>query len=334
MMLIVGAIAFALTSCADRGEIDIKYQVNVTVDPSTVQSVFNGYYVNGKTYGTNMYDTAKLLITSLIYDNSGNLVDKKESLVDDYNSSVRYSLELENSKEYTIVAITFSIDETENIDSYLIDNEKSLDKLTITAKFSNGSSFYSNWSMLGLATQTVNLDNKDYIIDVKPVSSIVVLTYYNIHALDAIGVDTHWIAYSNNDRAKFGNGVLEYGATLPSNAGWVHDLDVTENPNANNIFVMLNLLPTPEMSVWAGYYIGENEFEYSELGSTSGRGEIDIEAGKEYYFDVNCRDLTISLGNLTKSGATEQSMLPDRACTLDVITPQQSVNVMELIKTL
>lgn len=348
-LLVVSAVALAFTSCSDREEIEIKYQVNVTVDPSTVISEFHGYSVNGETYGLNMDETSKLLITSLIYDNSGNLVEKKESLVNDYSSSAKYSLNMKEGEEYTVVAITYSVDQIYDDDSYLIENENRLDKLTVTAQYKNGESFYSNWSMLGIATKTINSNTKDNIINVKPASSIVVLRFRNIHAFDGDGVDTHWIAYQNNVQAKFDTGSLGFGSISAVNAGWAYILDVTGNPNSKNIFVILNLLPTPGMSVWGGFSVGEIDITYSEflesceMDPSLGQGVIDIEAGKEYQFVVDCGDCAITLGNLTKSATGAQSVLSNKtnknivenkAYNPNVITPQQSVNVMELIKTL
>lgn len=348
-LLVVSAVALAFTSCSDSEEIDIKYQVNVTVDPSTVKSAFHGYSVNDETYGLNMDETSKLLITSLIYDNSGNLVEKKESLVNDYSSSAKYSLKMKEGEEYTVVAITFSVDRTNDIDSYLIENESRLDKLTITSEYKNGNSYYSNWSMLGIATKTINSENIENIINVKPASSIVVLTYNDIHSFDESGVDCHWIAYKNNVQANFASGNLGYGSTTAVNSGYVHRLDVTENPNSNNIFVMLNLLPTSGMTVWAGFSVGENDFTYSEfldfaeLDPSLGEGVIDIESGKEYRFDVYCGDCAISLGSLTRAATGTQMVLSNdivkgntqnTVYNPNLITPEQSVNVMELIKTL
>lgn len=345
----VSAIALAFTSCSDSEEIDIKYQVNVTVDPSTVKSAFNGVSMNGETYGLDMDEDSKLLITSLIYDNSGNLVEKKESLVDDYSSSAKYSLNMKEGEEYTVVAITFSVDRTNNIDSYLIENESRLDKLTITAEYLNGNSFYSNWTMLGIATKTINTENNENIISVKPASSIVLLMYHDIHYFDESGVDSHWIAYMNNTQANFANGNLGYGSTAAVNVGYKHVLDVTKNPNSDNIFVILNLLPTSGMTVWAGLTIGEDNITYSDflefvgLDPSLGKRVIDIQPGKEYCFDVNCGECTISLSNLARSATGTQMVLSNdmvknniqnEVYNPNVITPQQSVNVMELVKTL
>lgn len=348
-LLAVSAVALAFTSCSDREEIDIQYQVNVTVDPSTVISEFHGYYTNGETYGLNMDKGCKLLITSLIYDNSGNLVEKKESLVNDYSSSAKYSLNMKEGEEYTVVAITYSVDQIYDVDSYLIENENRLDKLTITSEFKNGDSYYSNWSMLGIATKTINSENIENIINVKPASSIVVLFYHDIHSFDEYGVDCHWIAYKNNVQANFASGNLGYGSTLAVNSGYLHTLDVTANPNSKNIFVMLNLLPTSGMKVWAGFSLGEINITYSdfldlaELDPSLGEGVIDIESGKEYSFDIYCGDCTISLGSLTRAATGTQMVLSNdiekgntqnTVYNHNLITPEQSVNVMELIKTL
>ena len=103
------------------------------------------------------------------------------------------------------------------------------------------------------------------------------------------------------------------------------------------------------MSVWGGFSVGEIDITYSEflefceMDPSLGQGVIDIEAGKEYQFVVDCGDCAITLGNLTKSATGAQSVLSNKtnknivenkAYNPNVITPQQSVNVMELIKTL
>ena len=154
---------------------------------------------------------------------------------------------------------------------------------------------------------------------------------------------------ANNDIANFASGNLGYVSTLGLESGYVHKLDVTANPDGENIFFILNLLPTSGMDVWAGFSIGEINFTYSEflelceLDPSLGEGVIDIESGKEYYFDVDCGDCAISLGNLTKAATGTQMVLSNdivkgntqnTVYNPNLITPEQSVNVMELIKTL
>lgn len=355
ILLVIIALALVFSSCSDREEIDLKYQVNVTVDPSTVLSAFEGISIGGTTYGLDMYDNSELLITSLIYDNSGNLVEKIESRVKDYNNSAQFSISMKEGEEYTVVAIAYSVLPILSIDAYEIENENRLDKLTITPHFHNGNSFYSNWSMLGIATKTINSTNKENLIYVKPASSMVELYFHDIHALpdqliDSLNVNEHYIAYSNNDQANFLNGNLGYVSQLGSGAGWVCSLNVNDYPGANNISIIMNLLPTSEMHVWAGVDLKDGtNIHYStlleslQIDPSLGKGVIDIEPGEEYSFTIDCGELSISLGYLNKSATDLQSSQSDKLSEKfveykqyvpNVITPQQTVNVMELIKSM
>ena len=113
-LLVVSAVALAFTSCSDSEEIDIKYQVNVTVDPSTVKSAFHGYSVNDETYGLNMDETSKLLITSLIYDNSGNLVSEDISVSICYKL-IEEAIEFIRAKENLVLTKVSSVKPNNNI---------------------------------------------------------------------------------------------------------------------------------------------------------------------------------------------------------------------------
>lgn len=358
ILLVIIALALVFSSCSDREEIDIKYQVNVTVDPSTVLSAFEVIYIGGDPCGLDMDDNCELLITSLIYDNSGNLVEKIESQVKDYNNSAQFSISMKEGEEYTVVAIAYSVDLKFSADAYEIENENRLDKLTITSNQGNGNSFYSNWSMLGIATKTINSTNKENLIYVKPASSMVVLNYLDIHAdihhaldslsIDSLKVNKHFIAYTNNYQANFMNGNLGYVSPHGSSMGWVSSVNVSQA--ADNISVIINLLPTSEMDVWAGVYLEDGtSIHYSTLleslhkDPSLGEGVIDIKPGEQYEFTVDCGELSISLGYFNKSATDLQSSLSDKLSEKfveykqyvpNVITPQQNVNVMELIKTL
>ena len=345
----VSAIVLAFTSCTDSTEVDIKYQVSVTVDPSSIQSSFHGYLVGNETYGLDLDSDSQLLITSLIYDRSGSLVAKNEALVNDYSSSYNYTINMPEGEEYTVVAITFAVDKKNDVDSYVIEHESRLDKLTVTTNYRNGNSFYSSWTMLGIASKVIGYDDREYQIHVKPASAFVVLRYLNIHQWDDLGIDKHWIAYTNNEQAKFNNTGVEFVSTTAVNSGNVTDLDVTENPNSNNIFEIFNLLPTSKMTVWAGFNVGEDEatysefLDFSELDPNLGRAVVDIEAGKEYMFVVDCAEFTISVGAMTKSNMDSCSSLSygsdknnhnNKEFIPNIITPEQSLNVMQLVKSL
>lgn len=337
--------AFALNSCSDQEEIEIKYQTDITVDPSSVISAFHGYYNNGKTYGLNMDETSQLLITSLIYDESGSLVEKKEKLVNDYSSSLVFPLLMKDGEQYTVVAISYSIDKENNVNSYIIENEDRLEKLTITSEYMNGNSYYSNWSMLGISSKVISANDKVSTIYIQPASAQVVLEYNNIHALDEIGIDQHWIAYKNNVQAKFEGQTPTYGSNSATNSGYIHRLDVTENDDSYGIFVILNLLPTSGMDIWAGFSEGEKDYSYSSLldyvglDPSKGKAQLTIEAGQEYSFQIDCGSYTISVGSRTKSMATsmvmldshEQNKMYPQNYKTQIVSPQQSANILKLL---
>ena len=347
ILLVVSAIAFAFTSCSDKDEIEIKYQVDITIDPSTVTSSFHGYLLNGETYGLDMAEDTKLRITSLIYDANGNLVDKKESLVKDYSSNAKYSLTMEEKEKYTIIAITSAVT-NEGYESYIIDNEETINKLTVTANESNGYSYYSNFTILGVAKTEITSKEENVKINVVPASALVVLTYYDIHALDDAGIDTHWVAYKNNDMAIFENSSLSFTSSAAVNSGFVHSLDVTEQGDYSGIFVMLNLLPTSGMKIWGGFDMGEKSasyysfLQYAGLDPTVSETITNIEAGKEYYIDVDCGNLTVKAGTLSRSAESKGAMQINRKVfksqniTTDAktIAPQIPTAVLDIIKNI
>lgn len=345
--LIATIFAFALNSCSDQEEIEIKYQVDVTVDPSSVISAFHGYYNKGITYGLNMDDDSQLLITSLIYDESGLLVEKKEKLVNDYSSSLVFPLLMKDGEQYTVVAISYSIDQKNNVNSYIIENEDRLEKLTITSEYMNGESYYSNWSMLGISSKVISANDKVSTIYIQPASAQVVLLYTDIHAFNEAGVDQHWIAYKNNVRAKFEGQTLTYGSNSATNSGYIHRLDVTGD-DSSGIFVIINLLPTSEMDIWAGFSEGGKDYSYSSfldyagLDPSKGEAQLTMEAGQEYSFQINCGSCTINVGSRTKSMATsmvildnhkQKKMYPQNYRT-QIVSPQQSASVLKLLNHL
>lgn len=340
--LVVSAFALAFISCTDSEEIDMRYQVDVTVDPSGVISPFHGFQFSVENYGLNFLEDTQLQITSLIYNKDGVLVNKIESLVNDYNSNVKYSLTLGEDEEYTVIALTFAkyIKENENICSYIIENDSLLNKLSITSNEPNGDSYYSNWTVLGVAAKKINSSNKNNIINVKPASASVLLGFRNIKAHDYEGIDRYSLVYSNNETAFFTNGIFDFRTVNSSDYGWIFSIDVTEFQNDGNYGYLINLLPTKQMWVAAFANIGEKKYYFNDLNPNNGQNFIlDIEAGHEYEFIADCK--TFSLSDVTKTRA----YISDKNQKIDhskfaprkgkvftkIITPQKSVKVFDLI---
>ena len=340
ILLAVSAIVLAFTSCTDGEEIDIKYQVDVTINPSTVKSAFHGYFAQNETYGLDMYEGAELLISAYIYDNNGLYLDKKEFFVEDYTSKANFSLVIPEDEKYTIVCITHSVLKSSELSSYKIENyDERIEDLKISSNFPNGNSYYSNWSMLGLEVRDIQFNENNVVVDVSPASSLVVVRYMNIHAWDEFGIDRHQLQYSNNDYVSFANKLPEFKTNLTGNSAYTASVDVTENPQANNIFEIFYLLPTKELLLEGAMFSGENKSFYSNWRQTIGEDpsygytRTEVKAGCEYVFKLDCGNLAVSVEQLNASKSIKTDInVKEKQLIPSSIESSQSIDVMSFIK--
>lgn len=311
-ILYLAALMMVLASCSDSEEVDIKYQINVTVDPSTVLTPFHGFRIGGETYGLDMYSdkdgTAELRITSFVYDETGELVEKYETVINDYTSNVKFSFLAKENIKYTIVSISNSIYENGIfLESYTISNENNLSKLSIQQQHygdsnCSGQSFYSNWSILGLSTQTIDVNQQDYVINLKPITSMVEINYSSIHAWDEHAVDTYVLQYKNNTMVSFDSTTPLYTTGLSNGTVNFSELDVTENPGDATISSIINILPCQGMKYNGLLFIGEEGMYWEGKGT----GIIDITSGEEYEINLDCQNREIEAKKL---GARNKSIL-------------------------
>lgn len=313
---ILTALIMLLTSCADSKEIDtIKHQIDVTIDPSTVLTPFHGFRIGGETSGLEMYSdkdgVAKLRITSFVYDETGELVEKYETIVDDYTSNMKFSFLAKEDGKYTIVSISNSIyGDPTSIESYMISNENNLSKLSIQQQHyggtnCNGESLYSNWSVLGLSAQTIDVNQRDYVINLnlKPATSMIEIRYSSIHAWDEYAVDTYVLQYKSNTMVSFDSTIPLYTTGLSNGTVNYSDLDVTEN-SGNIISTIINILPCQSMEYNGLLLLGGERLDFIEVNK-NGAGKIDITSGKEYNFYVDCKNMAVIASELgTKSKST------------------------------
>lgn len=337
ILLVVSAVALAFTSCSDSEEIEINYEVDVTINPSTVKSAFKGYYTNNEVYGIDMYEDAELLISAFIYNEDGMYVGNKDLHVKDYTSTAKFSLTIPENEKYTVVAISYSVLKNGQASSYKVENyNERIDNLKITQCEPTGRSYFSNWGMLGIKVQEVYSNEKNAFIDVEPASSLVAVQYESIHAFDEAGVDKHMIIFENNDYVQIENNSPCYNNSLSNNAGHINSVDVTEY-NGNRVFDILYLLPKKQMYMEACMFIGERRFNYAKLRQDIGADpsygytNVDIQAGNEYVFTVDCSNLEISVDQLgasksvkvdstNKQNVKANSNPCEKSLSLDVMT--------------
>lgn len=324
---LVFAVAFAFTSCSDTKEIDIKYQVDLAINPSTVLEPFHGFRIGGKTYGLDMYDKsdgrALLRISTFIYDNDGDLIGNYENAVNDYNTIINIPIAIGEKEEYTIVAISSSILGTlqsPEVESFTISGIEKLSTLSVLQQSINGIysgiSFGTNWSVLGASFITVTSKNEETVeINLKPITSMVKITYNDIHAWDEYGVDTYVVQYKNNSTATYSDNQFLYSTNLSNGQISYSDVDVTENVG-DNIAEIINILPCMNMEYNGLLLIGENRIDFVQA-SVNGAGTVDIHSGLEYVCSIDCAEWAISFTqeNSTRSLNSESTMLMDVTLT-------------------
>ena len=339
ILLVVSAVALAFSSCSDSEEVEINSEVDITINPSTVKSAFRGYFANNKVWGIDMYKDAELLISAFIYDENGMYVEHKEFHVNDYTSKANFSLAIPEDRWYTVVAITYSVLKNGQASSYKVENyDERIEDLKITQVDPTGASYYSNWAMLGIKVQEVYSNNKNTFIDVEPASSLVAVQYEDIHAYDEAGVDKHMIIFENNDYVQFEYNIPWYDNSLSNNAGHVNSVDVTLY-DENRYFDILYLLPKNQMYMEACMYIGEYRINYANLRQEAGADpsygytKVDIRAGKEYVFEVDCSNLAISVEQLSssKSIKVDSKTKQDVKANSNPYNKLQSLDVMTFI---
>ena len=220
-------IAFACTN----EPVQIQKQVAITVSPSNVLDGFSPYSAEEKEMYSDDNGTSKLRITALVYDENGFLVDKKETLLNDYTSKYTFSVATEANQDYKVLCFSSSVDGTlENIENeaYVFSGEENLKNLKVTqAVFT---SFYSNWSVLGCGTVDLSPSIETITIDLEPATAFVYLLWSDIHANDSATGGT-----STNSSSV-------YTGTATDLSGEKYTWDITIQQTGNNV-VLKNLSP-------------------------------------------------------------------------------------------
>ena len=120
------------------------------------------------------------------------------------------------------------------------------------------------------------------------------------------GVDDYAIIYHNNDVVTYKDGSgFEYKTTLNDSSINGRTISPADYPEAKNIYVYINLLPG-EFDTFARTFIGNDMQDYS-------RHKIVVEAGKQYYLELDCKTMSLNLvpGTL-KSMSMDADKVMDR----------------------
>lgn len=184
--IVYATTLFFAFACTNES-IQIQKQIKVTISPSRVLENFVPYESSQKEMSDDSeYGKAKLRITALLYDEYGKLVEKKEGLLNDYNSDYSCSFETYDDQEYTLVCFSSSIHgslEEPDIEAYEFSGTERLANLKVSQWDEN--SYGSNWSVLGVADVEISSAETEYNILLRPATAFVYLLFTDIHANDS-----------------------------------------------------------------------------------------------------------------------------------------------------
>ncbi len=186
----VSAIALAFTSCTDKEEIDIKYQVNITVAVDKLMEPFQERRLGD----FDILEGMSIRIQSYVYDANGILVQSCVSSVDDYSKTVSYSAVLENGI-YKVVSIADFIEGSVNniTDNWWnVTGESNIN----TLKVSHGQ-YIGTWSYetLGAVVNEfeVSEESSEIKVSIKPATALFqyIFDYTDVENGDGNGVSMY-----------------------------------------------------------------------------------------------------------------------------------------------
>lgn len=184
-IVIIASVFFA-ASCTNE-KIDIKKQITITISPASVLSGFTPYDSGDLDMYSDEDCTAELRLTTLIYDESGNLFYEDEGLVSDYNQTYSFKAAFPNYRQFKIVSFCSSIIGSlskPEYESYSISGKSNLESLKII-KDDDLKSWYSNYHALGYGVSDYSTSSSaDVLINLKPCVSYVTFHWMDIHAHD------------------------------------------------------------------------------------------------------------------------------------------------------
>lgn len=290
-LIYLAAVAVLIGACTSSKEITVASNVTVQIDTRPVIEAFTPW--NEK--GLDMYDGTKLSIYCYFYDMEGNLVEKGAGQIADY-AVASWNIEGLSRGDYQVLCVSFAEDDESS--SYSLMNTSRLDSFEISQEYYT--TFYSNWSCLGLAYEKVTIgDEASIALSLEPACAYVRVDYSDMTLINDGKADGASFWFKGNANLNFRNGAVHYYTELSTNGYYTTNASMPEG-DYTGIYETFFFLPNANMEYKAFYLFGEEE--YNEFGT----GTLAIEAGKQYKFDIDCPSQTITVETTSKSAAVPE----------------------------
>lgn len=299
-------LVLTLTSCKND-------PVNVVRDDVQITLLFNNMFSSFTPYShseMNMYSSegisSKITIKAFVYDDDGRLVDQYTKKISNYNqSSISFSASVSGAAPLLVCFTYASWTNSAGVEyvAYEVTGEQMLSTLKIA---SLNASFLDNcipWQVLGGALSQIDMFSQTIEVALTPLGGLAYLDWENIHSHNNNeSVNSNPTRYvfmqKYNDIVTVKDGSFSYTSSLPSNYWFYSDIFPNQHPSYSALYVSRFMLPGPVRSYCYGSYSPSNQSTYNDEVQTgkSDTKTIDIEAGKQYLFVMDCNTYSQDVG--------------------------------------
>ena len=279
--------ALLLASCGDSDPIDISYQLTASIDLSTMVKGMVGannediYTKDGK---------EPVLLTYLIYDNSGALVYETNKTLANFFEKTSFTTGL-NAGTYTVVAWACIASEGYKPD-WEAEDKGSLNTLLLKSNFTSPAS-----PVLGVSK--IKLDfNKSQTLDIAmpTVGCFYTILFNYSNSTKAKSILS--LGYRDNNYYEVDSGTSYFNTSTGSDYAWA--FEYTVDTKYTGIYWGYFILPTDLTVAWGAFDAGDNILN-------AGQFSFKAEAGKHQIITVNIETGTSSVTPVKSSGFFESS---------------------------
>lgn len=300
--LFVLIAGFLLASC-NNDDIPVGNTTVIRINPSTVISSFSYQINSGDLDGVE--DGQSLRIRLFVYDENGILCASGQQEIQNYLTSATFTLNLENDKEYTAVAISDITDSnSDNLAEYWsVSDALTLANLQITYKGSDIN--YGSQEILGITSANV-VSGNNVTIDLQAAGAMVCSYVKNLHANSSVDNILIW-GSRGNGYFDFDNGALNSNPDLEM-LPYFMDIDVP-NTSYSGVYAYKFLMPQTSYGIYLGLYD-----ESGSIICSSTKTALTLSKGHEYLFLATLSSGSVSAsftdvtGQQTRSGITKEDI--------------------------
>jgi len=287
-------------SCQNDAVDIIREDAKINILLNNVLSPFTAYTQKNM----DMYKweglSSKIVVKAFVYDDNGHLINKFSKEVTDYKQgSVSFTTSLTGSNPQ-IVCLTYATitNSGTKYDAYKISGEDLLSTLKIENDYASFVD-YIPWQVLGGSIKTIGAASGKIDIEVKPLGGLAYLDWKNIHSHDGESKAPQKYAFMQkyNDIATIKGGNFSFSSSLSSRYYFLAEIFPSDFPSYTSIYDIRFMFPSTVESYCYGAYSPSN-FKTDDDDVKTGTSDtktIQVDAGKQYIFKMDCKDYSIDV---------------------------------------